>query len=236
MRYQAPSRSFGWPRRVAAWVLPLALVLMLAELAILARLLTTPNEPAGSVAGVSQVGPVPTAAAPSTLAPTAAAPTRPAAPAAAPPTTTPPAPTAAPTADPRPPTPTTQPQPAGPVAPAVAPVPPLAGVDTPTGAVTRFYQLVEQGQFDAAAALWSQRMRSEYPPAGNINGRFARTERITVRRADLISADETNGRAAVAVDLQEVLDTGASRRWTGTWYLVRGPSGWLLDQPSLSGG
>ena len=79
-------------------------------------------------------------------------------------------------------------------------------------------------------------MRAAYPPGENINGRFARTDRMLVQRADVISVDQASGRATVAIDLQEVLDSGVTRHWSGTWGLVRGTSGWLLDQPNLGGG
>jgi hypothetical protein len=101
--------------------------------------------------------------------------------------------------------------------------------------VARFYQLVDQRQFDAAAQLWSARMRAEYPPAQNIHGRFDTTRDLTLRRADVASVDQAGGRAEVAIDLLETTGAG-SRRWVGSWYLVRGGAGWLLDQPSLAPG
>ena len=45
---------------------------------------------------------------------------------------------------------------------------------------------------------------------------------MTVERSDLVSQDPQSGRAAVAVDVIESRPDG-SRRWVGTWYLVRGP-------------
>jgi hypothetical protein len=79
-------------------------------------------------------------------------------------------------------------------------------------------------------------MRAAYPPAQNIHGRFARTDSLSLQGATLQGVDEANGRAAVSIDLVEILDSGAARRWVGTWHLVRSGAGWLLDQPSLRGG
>jgi LysM repeat protein len=108
------------------------------------------------------------------------------------------------------------------------------GAGTPEDAVRAFYAYLDQGRFDEAAALWSDHMRTAYPPAENIYGRFAATQSLTVNRADVVQLDAANGRATVAVSVAEVLrPTMAERDYTGTWYLVRGPAGWLLDQPSL---
>jgi hypothetical protein len=83
-------------------------------------------------------------------------------------------------------------------------------------------------------------MRQEFPPAANIDGRFAQTQEVRLERADVVAYDPRQGRATVAVELLEVV-TGnppRRRRWTGTWQLVRaepgreGP-GWLLDRPAL---
>jgi hypothetical protein len=100
--------------------------------------------------------------------------------------------------------------------------------------VQRFYQLVTAHQFDQAAQLWDSRMRAEYPPADNINGRFADTQAISLASYNVQS---NNGQTAVvAVDIRERLSSGATQRFVGTWTLVRGPNGWLLDQPNLEPG
>jgi hypothetical protein len=77
-------------------------------------------------------------------------------------------------------------------------------------------------------------MQSSYPPAENINSRFARTQDLRLSRLDVLDVDTANGRATVAVRLSELVGPPAlSRQYEGKWYLVRGPGGWLLDQPSL---
>jgi hypothetical protein len=99
--------------------------------------------------------------------------------------------------------------------------------------VLAFYDGAAGHRFDEAAALWSPRMQAAYPPAQFINGRFSQTQRIAVDRADVVSSDDAAGRATVAVEVVEVAD-GATQRWRGTWQVVRGPDGWLLDQPNLA--
>jgi hypothetical protein len=104
--------------------------------------------------------------------------------------------------------------------------------DTPDGAVTRFYQLVQQHEFDAALGLWSPHMQATYPPGENLYQRFADTSSISLTRDQVSQPGSVS--AVVAVDLVEVRD-GATYHWTGSWYLVRA-SGWLLDQPALRPG
>jgi hypothetical protein len=103
--------------------------------------------------------------------------------------------------------------------------------------VAAFYRLVAQRQFDAAANLWTARMRVAFPPVENIHSRFGATQRLMLQRAEVVAQDDVAGRATVAIELVEVVGPqGApaiTRRYVGTWQLVRGPAGWLLDQPNL---
>jgi len=88
---------------------------------------------------------------------------------------------------------------------------------------------VEAHRFDAAAALWTTRMRTQYPPDQYIDGRFAPTTGIDLRR-DTIQR-QSGSTANVAVDLLEYRTDGSVRHWVGSWDLVRTSAGWLLDQP-----
>jgi hypothetical protein len=115
----------------------------------------------------------------------------------------------------------------------VVPAVVATGASTPAGAVQQFYQLVGNRQFDAAANLWSDRMKAEYPPDGNINGHFGQDQQVEVSVGN--TQNTGNGRATVAVSVTEVRASGTVRA-TGTWLLVQGPSGWLLDQPNLQVG
>jgi hypothetical protein len=148
----------------------------------------------------------------------------------------------------RAPTPAQAAEPAGPPVPApptaaptalagAASQPVPAATGSPIAAVTRFYALVEAHDFAAARGLWSPAMQAAYPPAQNLDARFSGTNRMDVRRAELVSLDEARGRAIVAVDLLESqVGSSSERRWIGSWYLVRSPAGWLLDQPALRPG
>ena len=76
-------------------------------------------------------------------------------------------------------------------------------------------------------------MQANFPPAQFIDGRFADTAALQLLGNATTSEDPVTGRATVAVDLLETT-SGGSRRWAGTWQLVRGNDGWLLDRPSLA--
>jgi len=178
---------------------------------------------------------------------TQAAPTAPAAPptaiataptaAAAPPTAIAAAPTAVETAVAQP-TPAARPSTAAtidPSPPRVAePVqaPPASVADAPAQAVLTFYANIGNRQLDQAAGLWSSSMQTRYPPATNVYGRFDQTLSMTVHSARVIS--QSGDFATVAVELSEVIGNPAvTRRWAGTWRVVRTSAGWLLDEPSL---
>ena len=140
--------------------------------------------------------------------------------------TTVPAATAPPAAVP----PTRQPTPE----PSLTPVP-VAVTDSPVTALSSFYGAAATGNFSAAAALWSPRMRAQYPPAEFIDRRFAQTHSMTVNAARVV--EQTADRAVLAVDLTEVIgNPPETRRWVGTWTLVRSGSAWLLDAPNLAPG
>lgn len=119
-------------------------------------------------------------------------------------------------------------------APAPAPQPSQgSAAGSPEAAVSSFYQLVGQHQFDAAVGLWSAHMRASYPPGENVYQRFADTTSLTLLRNQVSEPGPTS--AVVSVDLVEVRG-GRTYRWVGSWILVRQDSGWLLDQPSLRPG
>ncbi len=135
-----------------------------------------------------------------------------------------PEPTAAPT-----PRPTARPTPRVTARPAPQPAAPARD---PAETVRRFYDLVERHDFDAAARLWTRRMRQEYPPEGNIDGRFAPTTRIDIDRLAIESVNRGAGTAVVSVALTEYRESGPSpRRFVGHWDLVLSDRGWLMDEP-----
>jgi len=104
--------------------------------------------------------------------------------------------------------------------------------DAPAQAVLTFYANIGNRQLDQAAGLWSSSMQTRYPPATNVYGRFDQTLSMTVHSARVIS--QSGDFATVAVELSEVIGNPAvTRRWAGTWRVVRTSAGWLLDEPSL---
>jgi hypothetical protein len=154
--------------------------------------------------------PRPTAAAPST-APTATVPATPAA--------VTPAPTPAPVAVP-PPTP----------APTPPPTPVVAAAGDPADAVAAFYGAVAAGDFDAAYARWSDRMKADYPRQENLDQRFADT--ASIEFTDLFVADRTATTATVQANFIETYDSGGSRQFIGYWQLILVDGRWLLDHPT----
>lgn len=213
-------------RRAAA--LPVWLVVLALVLAVLggALVIARPDAPETAVLSATTT-PRATSTPPPTMVPTPLT-------ALVPPVETTPEPTAIPVVTPRPvvtpppPPPAAVPPPQPPAA--LAPVPPSAAAAT----VRSFYELIAQKRYDEAAALWSPRMRANYPPSTNIYGRFDRTRQIVIRSITPIATN--TGGAAVAIDILEVLDSGVTRRWVGEWFLVWDGARWLMDAPSLRPG
>jgi hypothetical protein len=102
--------------------------------------------------------------------------------------------------------------------------------DSPTGAVSDFYQQVQHHHFAAAVRLWTARLQAAYPPNENVTRRFAGTTSLRLISAQVSS--EGPGTAVVTIQLEEVRD-GRTYRWVGSWTLVHQSSGWQLDQPAL---
>lgn len=128
--------------------------------------------------------------------------------------------TAAPAADtPAPATPA--PRPSGVVAAAVA---------SPADAVAAFYRRVTDGNFDAAYALWSDRMKATYPRQENLDERFDST--ASIEFSQLYVAEQTATSATVQANFTETYDGGGSRDFVGYWRLIRTDRGWLLDAPN----
>jgi serine/threonine protein kinase len=142
-----------------------------------------------------------------------------------------PAPTTALPAAPLPgPRPTTASHPAGPAS-SQGVSQAASTAEAPQQAVEAFYADISNHDFGAAAQLWTPSMQSRYPPATNIDDRFAATSSIDIRHWAIVS--DTGDRATVAVTLMETLQSGTTRTLVGSWSLVRSGTVWLLDNPSF---
>jgi hypothetical protein len=136
-----------------------------------------------------------------------------------------------PTPMPPPPPPPATPAQTVPVTPQAteAPTPVIVALAQPDDAVAAFYRHVVAGTFDAAYALWSERMRATYPRQENLDDRFAGTAQITF--TELFVAEQDGGGATVQANFVETYDSGASRQFIGFWRLVLVGGRWLLDEP-----
>ena len=105
----------------------------------------------------------------------------------------------------------------------------VAVVGAPEAAVATFYRHVLAGEFDAAYAVWSERMNSTYPRDGNLDERFDQTADITF--SELFTAERTDTTAVVQANFTETYDSGGSRNFIGYWRLVLVDGRWLLDEP-----
>jgi serine/threonine-protein kinase len=134
------------------------------------------------------------------------------------------------------PTPRPTPRPTAKPTPRPTPAPVAGPARDPAETVARFYRLVAAHDYDAAAALWSPRMRSEYPPSRYIDGRFDATTGIDINRLRIERMSVARREAVVNIDITEYRRTGSSRHWFGTWDLVLISGAWRMDDPHLAGG
>jgi hypothetical protein len=95
--------------------------------------------------------------------------------------------------------------------------------------VAAFYGNVAAGNFDAAYALWSERMKATYPRQENLDDRFDDTASITFQQLRLV--DLTDQTASVQANFTETYDSGGSRDFVGYWRLIQVDGRWLLDEP-----
>lgn len=229
-------QDMRFPRRkISRRVLVAASALLFTGIIGIAALLTLDGEDGGNVAGRDDPGTNAAALAAETPTATPEMTASPAGTATATRTTEPtatqeaPTGTPSPTATPPPPTATSAPPTPTPgrVRETQAQLDASAGMDT----VVRWYDLLVAGRFDDAYALWSDRMKANFPRQGNLDGRWANTTGVSVNNIRVISQSE--GVMTVGIDFVETLANGNSRRFVGSWRLVASSNGWLLDQPSF---
>jgi hypothetical protein len=127
-----------------------------------------------------------------------------------------------------------------PLAPLAPPAPPAPAAITaaahpaemnPGQTIATWYRYVAEGAFDSAYALWSARMRGDYPRQPNLDGRWDDSAAVTFNQ--LYVAEQTASTVKVQVDFIETKDSGATRRFVGWWDLVLVDGRWLLDHPNF---
>ena len=106
----------------------------------------------------------------------------------------------------------------------------MAAATQPDAVVGSFYRHAVDGDFDAAYALWSGRMKATYPRQGNLDDRFASTASISFHELRVV--EQTPSLATVQANFTEWYDSGSSRQFIGYWRLVLVEGRWLLDEPT----
>ena len=105
----------------------------------------------------------------------------------------------------------------------------IVAVAQPEDSVAAFYGNVAAGNFDAAYALWSDRMKATYPRQENLDDRFDDTASIIFSQLRLV--DRTDRTAIVQANFTETYDSGDIREFVGFWELIQVDGRWLLDAP-----
>jgi len=106
-----------------------------------------------------------------------------------------------------------------------APRPEGLYAQTPSAAVSMFFQLVQEQKLDQAALLWKAKMASEV----DLVTRFSGITNIDLRRADTTAEDDSAGIATVAVDWVETEADGSTHEYSGVVYADTGPVLWRWD-------
>jgi CheY-like chemotaxis protein len=110
-----------------------------------------------------------------------------------------------------------------------------APLPDPTARVLDFYRLLQQADYDAISLILSAHMRQAVPWDPDQLRQRTPSGQLTVLRAEVVQPELSQRDATVAVEVLEQVapPLTTQRRYVGTWHLVRGPSGWLLDEPDI---
>jgi hypothetical protein len=130
-----------------------------------------------------------------------------------------------PTAAPAPPGAASSPAPAAAMA---------AGAD-PVQTVERFYALLGSQRYDDLLPLLSPRLRASAPWQPSALRDRTPPGDLVIEQAQLVELSPDQQRASVRVVVRETVPPplAETRRYVGTWQLVRGGPGWLLDDSDL---
>ncbi len=97
-----------------------------------------------------------------------------------------------------------------------------------------FYNLLAQQRYADLRGIMTGAIFASLPDPKTLDERTP-AGKLTVERAEVTDRDPSGNHATVTVDVVEQASSGtqAARHYAGTWTLVRGPSGWLLEASDL---
>jgi hypothetical protein len=99
--------------------------------------------------------------------------------------------------------------------------------------VRAFYYLLGRRDFQAVVWLFSARMHDTMPSDPSVLRDRTPPGQIMIQQLTMVSIDPPKNNATVGVDVLEQISPALTNRYVGTWKLVRGPAGWLLDEPDI---
>jgi hypothetical protein len=105
--------------------------------------------------------------------------------------------------------------------------------NTPEGAVRSFYYLLGQRDFQSVAWLFTAHMRDAMPTDPGLLRDRTPPGQLLIQQLTVLSVDRAGNSATVGIDVVEQLSPTDAKRYVGNWRLVRGPAGWLLDEPDI---
>jgi hypothetical protein len=105
----------------------------------------------------------------------------------------------------------------------------------PVDRVRLFYQYLEGGEFESMGWLLSERFKSTMPWDPKVLRERTPPGQIHIEEIEMVSVDPPQLTATVAVRVVERAGPPlpSLHTYAGTWRLVRGPAGWLMDHPEL---
>ena len=99
----------------------------------------------------------------------------------------------------------------------------IANDSNPSDVIRRYYDAIQNRQYDSAYALWGQSGEASGKTRTEFAAGFAQTERTTVTIGDSVRIEGAAGSqyATVPVTVDAILRSGARQRFTGTITLRR---------------
>lgn len=99
----------------------------------------------------------------------------------------------------------------------------IANDSSPSAVILRYYDAIQNGQYDSAYSLWGQSGEASGKTRAEFAAGFAQTERTTATVGDSVRIEGAAGSqyATVPVTVDAVLRSGARQHFTGTITLRR---------------